>query len=297
MNHQLRILARGTTLALIVTLAPSALPALVLAAGAQQPEEKFQRSFAAGAGSTLKVDNYKGTIHVTGSDTNQIVVSVLKRFEGSSGSDRKWWMENTQVNFSNDNGRVAVKVEYPNWSCVFCWNEHGNYTAGVELEIQVPRRTNLDLDGYKPDIKISSLQGDIRIKSYRAPMTIESTTGAIHIDTYKDVIRLKNVAVRGGLDVKSYKAETEIDAKSLEGTANLETDKGSIALRVPQDIGLDVDFAGGRRSGFHTDFPLASEAGGRHGGSVRGTINGGGAHIYLRTEKGSVSLEKRAGEL
>lgn len=299
MNHQLRILARGTTLALIVTLAFSALPALVPAADAQQPEEKFQRSFAAGAGSTLKVDNYKGTIHVTGSDTNQVVVSVLKRFQGRSESDRKWWMENTKVNFSNDSGRVAVAVQYPSqsWGCWLCWQEHDNYIAQVELEIQVPRRTNLDLDGYKPDIKISSLQGDIRIKSYKAPMTIESTTGAIHIDTYKDVIRLKNVAVHGGLDVKSYKAETEIDAKSLEGTSNLETNKGSIVLRVPQEIGLDVDFAGGRRSGFHTDFPLASEAGGRYGGSVRGTINGGGTHIYLRTEKGSVSLVKRAGEL
>jgi hypothetical protein len=278
----------------LVCLAVSALAGQDTTSG-QQPE-RFQRSFALQSGGTLRVDNYKGTIHVTGSNTNQVVVNVWKRFEGGSEADRKEWMENTKINFSNDSGRVSVKVEYPNWSCVFCWADH-EFTASVELEIQVPMKTNLDLDGYKPDIKIDSLQGDIRIKSYKAPMTIESTTGAIHIDTYKDTIRLRNVAVRGELNVKSYKAETQIDARSLLGTANLQTDKGSILLRVPQDIGLEIDFSGGRRSGFRSDFPLAAQTGNRLGREVRGTINGGGAHIILRTDKGSVTVEKRASEL
>jgi DUF4097 and DUF4098 domain-containing protein YvlB len=269
---------------------------IATAAAAQQPEEKFQRSFALNAGGTLRVENYKGTIHVTGSTTNQVVVNVVKRFEGGSESDRRWWMENTKVDFSNDNNRVAVKVEYPNSSCIFCWTEH-NFTDSVELEIQAPSRTNLELDGYKPDIRVSSLQGDIHIKSYKAPMRIESTSGAIYIDTYKDVIQLKNVAVHGGLEVNSFKAETDIDARSLEGSARLETEKGSIVLRVPKEIGLDVDFSGGRRSVFHTDFALASRSGAGSSQDTRGTVNGGGAHILFRTERGSISLEKRAGEL
>jgi Putative adhesin len=288
MNNRIKVALGAAAMASI---------ALTVLAQAQQPEEKFQRTFTVNAGGALRVDNYKGTVHVTGASTNQVVVNVLKRFEGGGEADRKWWMENTKINFRNDGGRVAVTVEYPSqtFSCWFCWQEH--YVAQVELEIQVPSRTNLDLNGYKPDIRVSSLQGDIRIKSYKAPMTLESTSGSIHIDTYKDEIRLKNVAVRGSIDIKSYKADTEIDAKSLEGTANLETSRGSIVLRVPRDIGLNVDFAGGRRSGFHTDFALATQAGGSLGRDVRGTINGGGAHLVLRTERGSVSIEKRAGEL
>jgi hypothetical protein len=282
----------------VVKLMPAliALAACSLAVQAQQPEERFQRSFTLNSGGTLHVENYKGTIHVTGSGANQVVVNVVKRFEGGSESERKWWMENTKVTFSNDSNRVSVKVEYPNWNCILCWTEH-EFTDGVELEIQAPARTNLEADGYKPDIQVSSLQGDIRIKSYKAPMRIESTSGAIHINTYKDVIKLKNVAVRGGLEINSYKADADIDAKSLEGSANLETDKGSIVLRLPKDIGLDVDFSGGRRSVFHTDFAVATGTGGGYGHDTRGTVNGGGARVSLRTERGSISLEKRAGEL
>src|SRR5262249_44044232 len=89
-------------------------------------QEKFQPTFTLGSGGTLAVDNYKGTIHVTGSNTNQVVVNVVKRFEGSD-SDRKWWMENTKVDFSSDSGRVEVKVHYPNqtWNCWLCGLEHG----------------------------------------------------------------------------------------------------------------------------------------------------------------------------
>ena len=281
----------------LVSLAVSALQGQENTSG--QPSERFQRSFALQPAGTLRVDNYKGTIHITGSNTNQVVVNVLKRFEDGSDADRKWWMENTKVNFRNDGGRVEVNVVYPDqsWSCWLCWAAHANYVAQVELEIQVPTKTNLDLDGYKPDIKIDSFQGDIRIKSYKAPMTIESTSGAIRIDTYKDEIRLRNVAVRGELEIQSYKAETQIDARSLEGTANVQTSRGSIVVRVPQEIGLNVDFAGGRRSSFHTDFPLATQVAGRSGQDVRGVVNGGGAHLVLRTDRGSVTLGKRAGEL
>lgn len=291
MNHHLRKALRIFTL----TAALITLSLILPAAHAQEANEKFQRSFPLSAGGTLRVENYKGTIHVTGSSSNRVMVNVVKRFEGGSESDRKWWTENTKITFSNDANRVTVKVEYPNWSCVFCWTDH-NFMDQVELEIQAPSHTNLDLDGYKPDIQVASIQGDIRIKSYKAPMRIESTSGSIHIDTYKDVIHLKNVAVRGGLELNSFKAEADIDAKSLEGSARLETEKGSILLRLPKEIGLDVNFSGGRRAVFRSDFALTSGTGER-GHDVRGTVNGGGVQVSLRTERGSITIEKRAGEL
>ncbi len=284
MHPRLRSLSVISALAFVAALC-SAAPAQT----DSQPEQ-FQRTFTVNSAATLAVENYKGAIHVNGSDSNQVLVDVHKRFEGSD-ADRKWWMENVKVNFRNDPGRVEIRVDYPSqtWNCMFCWRDH-NFSDAVDLEIRVPRKTNLKLDGYKPDIKISSVQGDVAIKSYKAPMLIESTTGAIHIDTYKDTMRLRDVTLQGPLDVKSYKADLEVSANALGSTADLETDKGSIVLRVPEDSGLDVDYSGGRRSSFHSDFYLSASMG--DGESVRGTINRGGTRVRLRTEKGSISLEK-----
>jgi hypothetical protein len=291
----LRNLTCRTLLLAAVGLALAVLPAFAQTAD-QQPET-FQRSFSLNSGGTLRVDNYKGTIHVTGADSSQVVVDVVKHFEGSE-ADRKEWMRETRVDFKNESNRVEINVRYPtqSWSCWFCWTEH-SYSAAVELEIKVPRHTNLEIESYKSDIKISSLQGDLRINSYKSPMNIESTTGAVRIDTYKDEIRLHRVNIRGALFVKSYKADATIEATGLGDSAELENERGSIVLRVPANIGLDLDFDGARRSSFHTDFPVASQTGGRWDHSVRGTINQGGTRLRLRTTRGSVSLEKLSGQL
>lgn len=256
---------------------------------AQEQQEHFQKTFTVTPGAALNVENYKGTIYVSATDGNQVAVDVQKRFQGSD-SDRKWWMENVKVDFRNDPHRVEVKVEYPN--CAFCFHD---YYAAVDLNIRVPRQTNVSLDGYKPNIKISGVQGDIAVKSYKSSMLIEGTTGAIRIDTYKDTIRLRDVKINGTLEVKSYKADLDVSARDLGQTADLETHKGSIAVHVPADAGLDLDYAGGRRSNFHSDFNVAVASG--SSASIRGAINGGGTKLRLRTVKGSVSLQKMSGEL
>jgi hypothetical protein len=277
----------------VVALAAPRLRSQSASGGSDQPE-RFQKTFSMANGGTLEVDNYKGTIHVTAVDTNQVSVDVTKRFEGND-ADRKWWMENVQVNFRNESNRVAVEVKYPQWNCTFCWQGH-DYTAAVELEIRVPRQTNVKLESYKPDIKIAGIQGDIRVKSYKSPIDIDSTTGAVRIDTYKDSVKLRNVNLRGPLEIKSYKADAEIDARSLGDAIALENTKGSILLRVPANAGLDLDFEGGRRSSFHSDFAIASRAG-SYDRNVRGAVNQGGTHVRLRTEKGSVTLAKLSGSL
>ena len=281
-------------LVVVVGIIALAAPRLRSQSAGTDQSERFQRSFSITPGGTLDVENYKGTIHVVGSDTNQVTVDVTKRFEGND-SDRKWWMENVKVNFRNDSSRVSVEVKYPEWTCTFCWPGH-DFTAAVELEIHVPRQINVKLESYKPDIRVASINGDIRIKSYKSPIEIDSTAGAVRIDTYKETVKLRNVTIHGPLEIRSYKADAEIDARGLGDSVTLENEKGSIVLRVPANAGLDVNFEGGRRSSFHSDFPMASNAG-HLDHSILGTVNQGGTRLRLRTEKGSVSLEKISGNL
>lgn len=293
MNKQTQRLA-GWLIAVAGLIALAAPNLRSQSSGSNEQPESFQRSFNIKTGGILHVDNYKGTIHVTGAEGNQVVVNVTKKFEGSD-ADRKWWLENLQVNFSNDPERVAVEVKYPQQNCIVCWQDR-DYTAEVDLEIKVPRQIDVTLESYKPDIKVASVQGDIRIKSYKSPITIDSTTGSIRIDTYKDTIKLNNVTLHGPLEVKSYKADTEINAKALGATVNVESDKGTTVVRVPQNAGLDVDYEGGRHASFRSDFSLNIRAGSFET-SLRGTVNQGGTKLRLRTEKGSVSLEKLSGQI
>jgi len=280
-------------------VASSILAALILAVpisafsqtpSTQSQDEHFTRNFSISSGGTLVVENYKGTIHVTGTSGNQVAVSVNKVFEGSD-SDRKWWMERTRVNFENESNRVRVGAEYPTNNCSsWCDGGHSDYTGTVELTIEVPRKINLDVDGYKPDIKLASIDGDIHIKSYKSSIDVAETAGAIRITTYKESVRLHDVNIRGDLSLKMEKGDATIEARSLGNDADIETGKGSVLVRVPPTTGLTVDYSGSRRSSLHSDFPITSEAGFRSS-ELRGSINGGGAHLRLRTDRGSFTIE------
>lgn len=252
-------------------------------------QSDFQRSFTVSSSAKLVVENYKGAIHVTGTDGNQVVVNVLKKFEGSD-ADRKWWLENLKVDVNGQSDRVTVKVVYPSQNCMFCWTT-SNYEAEVDLEIKVPHRIDVQLDGYKPDIRVSSTQGAISIHSYKAPMLIDATTGSVRIDTYKDTIRLRDVTIEGDLVIESMKADTEITAKSLGKNVDIQTEKGMISLSVPASANFNLDFQGGRRASFTSDFPAISGAT-YSGQNMKGTVNHGGPTVHLRTERGSVALHK-----
>ena len=286
MNFASRI-AYSVLAALILSLPVSAFSQT---ANAQSQEQHFTRTFSISSGGTLVVENYKGTIHVTGTIGSQIAINVNKTFEGSD-TDRKWWMENTRVNFENEPNRVRVAVEYPTTNCSSeCDNDHSDYTGAVELTIEVPRKINLDVDGYKPDIKLASIDGDIHIKSYKSPIDVDSTAGSINISTYKESVRLHDVTIRGELGLKMEKGDATIEAKSLGKDAHIETGKGTVLLRIPRTAGVSIDYSGSRRSNFHSDFPITSDAGFRSS-ELRGSLNGGGTQLRLRTERGSFTIE------
>ena len=261
--------------------------------GTAGTEDHFQRAFPLAQGGTISVKNYKGLIAVEGTNQQQVTVDVAKVYDGDS-KYRDEWLRGTQVNFSSSSDRVDVRVEYPQHMCMFNCDE--NWGGQVRLTIRAPRRVNLDIDGYKPETKVSAIDGDIRIRSYKSAIDIRDTAGAIDIETYKDRIALDNVSLRGRLRVHDFKAETSINARELAQGADLETSKGDITVALPSNVAVNLDVSGGRRADIRSDFPVTSEAGydNRH---IKGAINGGGPELRIRTEKGSVSLRKGGGSI
>jgi len=263
---------------------------LVAAAQAQNTptEDHFQRSFSLQPGSTISVKNYKGLIRIEPTDSGQATVDVKKIFEGRDDHQRQAWMRDVQVTFNADSKRLDVRVEYPTHSCF--WNCDDEWGGHVELVMQVPRQSNLDIDGYKPELKITGIKGDIRVHSYKSPIEIRDTTGAIDVDTYKDRVVLDNVSLRGRLHIHDYKAETEIRARELADGADIDTSRGAIRMQLPSDARFNVDISGDRHADIRSDFAAHMDAGySRH---ITGEVNGGGPEVRIRTERGSVSLVK-----
>jgi putative adhesin len=261
---------------------------------ASAQEARFQRSFDVNKGAMLVVNNRKGTVHISGSDSSQVVISVWKRFSGPDKA-KKSWLNETVVNFTTDSMRPKVEVSYPDHDCDNDACE-GRDVSEVELTIRVPHQINLELVGRKPDIAVSSIEGNISIESHKSPILIESTKGAIHIVSHKNDVKLKNVSIVGKLDLNIENGSAEIEARTLGDETNLETTKGNITIHIPKDTGAVVEFTGGSRSVFQSDFPL-DRAPGHAIREVSGTINQGGSHMHLKTDKGAIFLRKSSASI
>jgi hypothetical protein len=249
--------------------------------------EQFERKFTLNSGGTLDVKNYKGVIHIEGTQANDATVSVAKHYEGPE-SDRERWLKETRVDFDNSADRVSVRVTYP--TCYgFC-----NHVGGgeVDLTIKVPRQTKLEIDGYKPEMRISNIAADIRIKSYKSPIVLNSTAGAVDISTYKDTVRLENVDLRG-LRLETYKGDVSVDAANLSNNADISTYKGDVTVRLPENARFNVDVDAGRHTTFDSDFKVES-ANYRSGEHIHGAVNGGGPELRLHSTHGTFRLTKRA---
>ena len=255
---------------------------------AQTPDDHFSRTFPLQAGSTARVKNYKGLIRIEAADSNQATVDVKKIWDGRSDNLRDEWLKELQVTINAEPKRLEAIIEYPSHSCFFnCSDEWGGH---VELVMRVPRNSNLDIDGYKPELAIDGIEGNIRVHSYKSPIKIRNTTGAIEVDTYKDTIVLEDVNLKGRLRIHDYKADTEVRARSLSDGADLESSRGSIRLHLPPDSHFNVDISGERRADIRSDFTAHVEAGGSR--RITGEVNGGGPEVRIRTSRGSVALLK-----
>jgi hypothetical protein len=257
-------------------------------AQANRTEDHFERSFSLQPGSTITIKNYKGLISVDPSASGQATVDVKKVWEGHNDSQRDEWLREVQVNFNSDSKHLDVRVEYPTHTCF--WNCGDEWGGHVELVLHVPREVNLDIDGYKPELKITGIKGDIRVHSYKSPIQIRDTTGSIDVETYKDRVVLDNVNLSGRLRIHSYKADADIRARDLADGADLENSRGEIRLQLPADAKFNVNISGDRRADIHSDFATHVEAGySRH---ITGSVNGGGPEVRLHTDRGTISLVK-----
>ena len=95
---------------------------------------------------------------------------------------------------------------------------------------------------------------------------------------------------RGAIDAETTNGH--IRAELLDVTAgkpmHFETTNGGITVKVPRGFAASIDAANTNGS-ISTELPISTTATHRH--TLRGTVNGGGPELRLRTTNGGISIQ------
>jgi hypothetical protein len=231
----------------------------------------------------VKVDVYKGAITIKGYNGKEVIVEA--RVRGKMISEKKEVSEkakgmrliqvaSTGLEIEEENNVIEVDVE--------------SQKQTVELNIQVPYSTSLELDCYtNGDIIVENVKGEIEVEKYQGELRLTDISGSVVAHTYSGniVVTFSKVDPGKPMAFTNYSGDLDVTFPSdIQASVKMKSNYG--------DIYSDFDISIKPR-------PPKVEKPDKEGGQYRvsfdfiyGTINGGGPEYHFKTYKGDIFIRK-----
>ena len=224
----------------------------------------IHRTFPLDSRGHVTIDTYKGSIHVSTWDRNEIDIAVRIEEDGDVFAQTA---KRADVHF--DASSIDVRITSSDQ-----WFFLDGVAPLYHYTIRMPRTASLRIKDYKSDSEISDLSGDLQL------------------ETYKGSVQLRNHS--GGLTVNTYKGDVRADFAAVTAPVRIDTYKGNIDLRMSRDSRFDLSTDLGRRGGDpDNDFARYVRTSNLRDRTHRSQVNGGGPEVRVRSYKGEFSLRAR----
>lgn len=291
--------------------------ALVFAGDSSRYREDFHYSYPQTAGGRLTLENFNGSVEITGWDQNTVDVSGTKYAESES------LLHSMQIEASNSGNAVRIKTTRPD-------PHHGN--MGARYVVKVPRQTELaeilssngslrieSIDGNahlntsNGSVHLAKIQGNVEAHSSNGNIEVQDVKGNVNFRTSNGGVHADNVSgafeaetSNGG--IRAHLRDTESGRPIRLGTSNgsidLEveslrqndviatTSNGPITVRMPASASATLHASTNSNGSIRSDFDVTLRGGELSKHRIEGSINGGGPRVELTTSNGNISLIK-----
>jgi DUF4097 and DUF4098 domain-containing protein YvlB len=292
---------------------------------------RMEKSLQFEPGAVFRLDTDSGSVSVkSGSqDTAEVVITstrddIEERFDfdfddSGSGASIKVEREGGLMRrwFNNSNNNLHFEIRLPMQAEVFIDTSGGRIEL-EQIEGEVDLRTSggrvtvksvegdVLADTSGGSIKIDSIRGSVSADTSGGAITIENVTGSAEADTSGGRITIRDVGgdiladtSGGGIDIEGAGGQVNADTSGgpvrvsfVAGNDHggvLSSSGGRVTAVIDAGVGLDID-ASTSGGSLHFDLPL-SVRGTMSKSQVRGTLNGGGATLKMRSSGGGIYIE------
>ena len=156
---------------------------------------------------------------------------------------------------------------------------------------------SITVDGVNGTFYGSSGSGSIRASDIGGAITAKTSSGSIdvaqtgsgHVEASSSSGSVRLRGVRGGLDASTSSGGLTINGE-MAADWRVSASSGSVNISLPQNQGFELDANSGSGS-IDVDFPVTvtGKVGRR---TLRGTAQGGGPLLHVRTSSGGISILK-----
>ncbi|HXG34510.1 MAG TPA: DUF4097 family beta strand repeat-containing protein [Bryobacteraceae bacterium] len=279
-------------------------------------KEDFHYSYPLKPGARLYVENFNGSIEVTGWDQERAEIT------GTKYASSRDLLDALKVDIVAAEDSLRIRTVRPS-------ERRGN--MGARYVIRLPRRVTLErIESSNGALRVENIQGESRLRTSNGSLRLAGLAGDVEAHTSNGSVQLDDVegrifvrtsngsirgtALRGILDVatsngtirasiQQLQGRDPLRAVSSNGSIELElpevstgvhvyTSNGAITLRLPASISAEVR-ATTSNSTITTEFDLRVR-GPMSKTRLEGTIGNGGPVLDLKTSNGAIRLLKAA---
>lgn len=215
----------------------------------ERAECRERLTFPAPRSGRLRVENPNGRIRIVGEDRGEIAVSVCKVARAESQDAARQLARAIRVTSSESRSGRTVGVELPRR-----WIRTGQ----VHLEVRVPSKLDLEVEGANGRVRVEGLAGALRVRSTSGAVCVENVTGAVSIEASS--ARVQCARTEGALSARASNGKIQVEAHrgSLRAEAcnglvqarlaalgaegvQIATSNGRIVLELPDRASADLD--------------------------------------------------------
>jgi DUF4097 and DUF4098 domain-containing protein YvlB len=293
----------------------SSIAALLLVAmmwgSTEGAERRFEKKFSVSPGGKLALQTDAGSVLVKGGSSGE--VQILAELRGAKAE-----VEGFEISATQTAETIEVRGDARRSSkfSLFRRDVNVKYVVTVPPEYNLRIRTaggDIEINRSKGDVEAETSGGDVRVNGVEGHITVKTSGGDIHAEKVAGYLRARtsggDIAMRtlsaevdvstSGGDIRLAGVEGKVSAATSGGDIALkmidarkgvraETSGGSITLSIPPSTAAEID-ASTSGGDVRCTIPVTT-AGKLEESRLRGTMNGGGSLILLRTTGGDVTI-------
>lgn len=242
--------------------------------------DNWSKTWNVSASPEVRLVTGRGTItinQVSGNSVRAVVNTTYWRIAPSE----------VEITESQTGNSIQVQIHTPEeHHGIFRW-----HSPKVDIELDVPARSNLDLETGFGDVTASGLQaksrintgfGKVRMSNYDGALDAESGFGDLTSEGRFDSLLLKTGFGHINASVNS--------GSHITDAWRISSGFGDVRLRLPDDLNADLHASTGF-GGVSSDYPITI-SGMHERSSISGRIGSGGPPLELETGFGSVHIGK-----
>ena len=190
----------------VATLSITA-PAPVIARGLEAQEtERIDRTVPFPSGGRLVLKTFSGTVKITGTTGNNVVVHATRR----ASRER---LDHIKLDIQTGGSEVVIDANKRDAG----WEDHNNNVVETDFDIEVPNGAELDVNSFSGDVHVTGVGGREKLKAFSGDLEVEGARGPLEAETFSGKI---NVALESGAN----------------GSVDFDTFSGNLRTSVPLTI-------------------------------------------------------------